>query len=130
VSPIDDPAWRALSGTEGANGFFWSPDSRSLGFVANGKLKTVRLSGGAPEIICDMPGGQVPSGTWSREGILLIGGSTPLWKSQSTLRIGSLKSPGMKLVLGSFESSARYAAGHLLFVRDRRLVAQPFERAR
>jgi eukaryotic-like serine/threonine-protein kinase len=34
----------AIPGTEGAASPFWSPDSRSLGFFAGGKLKTVELN--------------------------------------------------------------------------------------
>ncbi len=37
-----------LAGTDGANGLFWSPDGRSIGFQAEGKLKTVSLDGAAP----------------------------------------------------------------------------------
>lgn len=35
----------ALPGTENAERPFWSPDSRSLGFVGNSKIKTVSLNG-------------------------------------------------------------------------------------
>lgn len=43
------------------------------------------------------------------------------------LRLGSLKAPAETRVLGLFESGAYFTAGHLLFVRDRRLMAQPFD---
>jgi WD40-like Beta Propeller Repeat len=39
---------RALAGTEGATFPFWSPDGRSLGFFAGGKLKTTAAEGGTP----------------------------------------------------------------------------------
>ena len=42
------------------------------------------------------------------------------------LRIGSLTS-GDQVSLGSFESHASYAAGHLFFVRGGKLMAQPFD---
>ena len=32
---------------------FWSPDSRSIGFFADGKLKRVQLDGESPQTICD-----------------------------------------------------------------------------
>ncbi|MGH2669770.1 MAG: TolB family protein, partial [bacterium] len=35
----------AIPGTESAERPFWSPDGQTLGFVANGRLKTVSLSG-------------------------------------------------------------------------------------
>src|SRR4030095_3965118 len=41
VRPLDSDAPRVLDGTEGAQEPFWSPDSRSLGFFAGGKLKRI-----------------------------------------------------------------------------------------
>ncbi|HET9788585.1 MAG TPA: hypothetical protein VFP47_15715, partial [Pyrinomonadaceae bacterium] len=41
-----------LDGTQGASDPFFSPDGKWLAFFANGLLKKVSLSGGAPEIIC------------------------------------------------------------------------------
>lgn len=55
----------------GADGLpFWSPDSRRIGFFANGKLKTVGLDGSSPQIICDAPDGR--GGTWNRKGVILF----------------------------------------------------------
>ena len=36
---------------------FWSPDSRSIGFFADGKLKTVQIAGGPPIVLGDAPSG-------------------------------------------------------------------------
>jgi len=44
---------RPVAGTEGATQPFWSPDSRSVGFFANFKLKRIDLSGGAAQTLCD-----------------------------------------------------------------------------
>ena len=84
VRPIAKPAWRQLPETQGADGPFWSPDSQSLGFFANDQLKIVRVSGGAPVIICEARVGQVPGGAWSHNGVILFGGarSTPEGWSQ------------------------------------------------
>src|SRR5262249_31418122 len=41
----------ALEGTEQAEQLFFSPDSKWLGFFANGKLKKAPLAGGAPVTI-------------------------------------------------------------------------------
>ena len=43
----------AIPGTEGAASPFWSPDSRSLGFFAGGKLKTVELNGANLQTLTD-----------------------------------------------------------------------------
>jgi Tol biopolymer transport system component len=61
---------RELPGTEGATFPFWSPDSRSLGFFADGKLKTVDLEGGSTQIICDAPLGR--GGAWGPGGVILF----------------------------------------------------------
>jgi Tol biopolymer transport system component len=59
-----------LAGTEGASKPFWSPDSRFLGFFAEGKLKKVAASGGPPQTLCDAPSGR--GGTWNRDGLILF----------------------------------------------------------
>ena len=61
---------RALPGTEDVIFPFWSPDSRSLGFFADGKLKTIDLNGGSPLVICDAPQGR--GGAWGPDGVILL----------------------------------------------------------
>lgn len=53
---------RQLAGTEGASFPFWSPDSRQLGFFADGKLKTIDDAGGPVQIVGDAP--QARGGSW------------------------------------------------------------------
>jgi serine/threonine protein kinase len=65
-----------LPQTEGGSGPFWSPDSRFLGFFADGKLKRIDPSGGEPQTLCDAPSGR--AGTWSREGVILFTTDGPL----------------------------------------------------
>ena len=59
-----------LAGTELVDSTFWSPDSRFIGFFANGKLKTTSLSGPS-KTICDAPGGGA-AGSWSQNGLILF----------------------------------------------------------
>ncbi len=61
---------QALPGTEEAGRPFWSPDSKSIGFVAQGKLKRVDMSGGSPMTLCDVPVAR--GGTWSEDGQILF----------------------------------------------------------
>ncbi len=44
-----------IAGTEGAVNPFFSPDGQWVGFFANGKLKKISISGGAPLTLCDVP---------------------------------------------------------------------------
>ena len=60
-----------IRGTERATSPFFSPDGEWLGFIADGKLKKVRLSGGVPSVICDAPGAG-HGGTWSRSDTILF----------------------------------------------------------
>ena len=59
-----------LAGTEGAIGPFWSPDSRSIGFFANGALERLDLRGGAPYTLAPAPAPL--SGTWNAAGVILF----------------------------------------------------------
>ncbi|MGB0040125.1 MAG: serine/threonine-protein kinase, partial [Terriglobales bacterium] len=49
------PQAKAIPNTEGANFPFWSPDGKSLGFFADGRLKRLDLSGGPVQTLCDAP---------------------------------------------------------------------------
>ncbi len=60
----------AIAGTEGAKQPFWSPDGRSIGFFANGKLMRVAVEGGAPAVICDAPDAR--GGAWSPSGTIVF----------------------------------------------------------
>jgi Tol biopolymer transport system component len=70
VRKLDDPAWRALPGTEGVYFPFWSPDSRAVGFFAANKLKKITVGGGAPDTICDAATGR--GGTWNQDGVIVF----------------------------------------------------------
>jgi Tol biopolymer transport system component len=70
VRPLDALAAQKLAGTEGATLPFWSPDSRFIGFFAQGKLKKIDANGVALQTLCDAPVGN--GGTWSREGVIVF----------------------------------------------------------
>jgi eukaryotic-like serine/threonine-protein kinase len=70
VRPLNAPEAHMLAGTEGATFPFWSPDSRSLGFFADAKLKTIDLNGGSPLVVCDAAFGR--GGTWGADGTILF----------------------------------------------------------
>lgn len=71
VRPLDSLDALPLAGTEGARFPFWSPDSRHLGFFADGKLKRIDISGGPPRVLCEAPG-PFTMGSWGRAGTILF----------------------------------------------------------
>lgn len=71
VRPMASLDAQPLNGTEGGTQPFWSPDNRSIGFFAGGKLKRVDVSGGPPQTLCDVPGNN-QGGTWSRDGVIVF----------------------------------------------------------
>jgi serine/threonine protein kinase len=68
---LDSLELRPLSNTDGARNPFWSPDGRSLGFFADGKLKTIPTTGGPATALCDA--GTGTGGAWNRAGVILFG---------------------------------------------------------
>jgi eukaryotic-like serine/threonine-protein kinase len=172
VRPLGELKAQALAGTEGASNPFWSPDNRSIGFFAGGRLKTTEAAGGPVVTICDVAGSR--GGAWSQTGVIVFaatwgglhrvpssGGTqdaiTTLDRSRGELShrwpyfladgrhflysainpslgsaesasvyLGDLDSKEVKLLFHA-RSNAVHTPGYILFVRDRTLMAQPFD---
>jgi serine/threonine protein kinase len=78
VRPLDSTSAQVLPGTEGARSPFWSPDSRSLGFFADFKLKRIDLGGAQPAVLATVPS-NFAQGTWGKGGVILFSwGVTPI----------------------------------------------------
>jgi Tol biopolymer transport system component len=62
-----------LSGTDSTADTrpIWSPDSRSIAFFAEGKLKRISVDGGPAQTVCDALGAD---GSWSSKGDILFDG--------------------------------------------------------
>ena len=73
LRPLDALAARALPGTERAAGPFWSPDSQSVGFFADGKLKAGAVDGKEVRTVCEAPDGR--QAAWGPAGAILFVGS-------------------------------------------------------
>jgi Tol biopolymer transport system component len=64
---------RELPDTDGAAlGPFWSPDSRSIAFFGDRRLKRVDVSGGAAQILADLEGASWGGGAWSPDGTTIL----------------------------------------------------------
>jgi len=171
VRALNAVAAHPLEGTEGTTRPFWSPDSRFLGFFAEGKLKKIEVTGGPAQKICDASSGA--DGSWSPEGVILYDGraNDPIYRvsaaggtptvavkpeasrkeatvgwpeflpdgrhflymatgqkpEDNMYRVGLLDSAESKPVAPA-QTLVTYAPpGYLLFVRDKTLVAQPFD---
>jgi Tol biopolymer transport system component len=166
----------SLVGTQDASYPFWSPDGRSIGFFADGKLKKVDVSGGQPQVLCDAPNGR--GGTWNRDGVVVFtpdslgglsrvsssGGSpvemtkpdmsrfetTHRWPvflpdgkhflylaanfsgqlENNAIFLSSLDSQDKRLLVNTSANAAYAQPGYLLYLRDKTLVAQPFDHRR
>jgi eukaryotic-like serine/threonine-protein kinase len=51
--------------------FFWSPDSRFIGFQSRGKLAKIEIAGGPAQALCDVQGAVV-GGAWNRDGVIVF----------------------------------------------------------
>ncbi|PYS49870.1 MAG: hypothetical protein DMG13_22360 [Acidobacteria bacterium] len=96
-----------LPGTENAVGLFWSPDSRYLGFIADGKLKKIDLSGGPAQALCDASIVPAP-GAWSRSGAILF---TARGKSNGSV-IGRISALGGEVRLVTALDASRKEVFH------------------
>jgi eukaryotic-like serine/threonine-protein kinase len=156
------------------NGVFWSADSQSIAFVAEGKLKKVAAAGGPAQVIASLPAAGNYFGSWGAGGVILLapdavaggplfrvaasGGqiapATELDKSKKeqshrfphflpdgrhflylstggdtrerVVYVGSLDSKERRPLQG-IAAEVKYSSGHLVFVRDGALMAQPFD---
>ncbi len=82
VRRLDAIQSRMLKGTTGVKrrSLFWSPDGRSIGFFAGGKLKVIDLADEKVEPLADAPSGY--GAAWGTDGTILFSPDerTPLYR--------------------------------------------------
>ena len=67
---LDSPGTRALPGTDRGSSPFWSPDGRSLGFLADQRLKVLDLATGTVNDRC--PAAGAVGGAWGADDLILF----------------------------------------------------------
>jgi Tol biopolymer transport system component/predicted Ser/Thr protein kinase len=73
VRPIGSDSAEKLVGTDKPTGAVWSPDSRGMAVVSEGKLKKVDLATRSVQVICDCGGENLRGMSWSSSGVILLG---------------------------------------------------------
>ena len=165
---LDSPSARPLPGTERASSPFWSPDSRSIGFFADEKLKRMDIAGGSIQTLASAL--VAFGGAWNSDGTIVFstnpgrpivrvsagGGESSAatrfespQQSHSSPRflpdgrhflffvtgtaeargvyIGQLDGLDTKRVFDADAPAVYAATGHLLFIREGKLLAQDFD---
>jgi Tol biopolymer transport system component len=115
LRPFDSLSAHALPGTEGGDFPFWSPDSQSLAFFTNDKLKRIAIAGGEPVTLCEAKPSGPAGGAWNQEGLILFGGEDGLYRVPA--------SGGVPARITQVDT-ARYETGHGFpqFLPDGRLL--------
>ena len=70
VRPLASLEARVIPGTQRCALPFWSPDSRTIAFFSDGKLRKVALDGAAPVVLCDAPDPR--GGAWSSGDVIVF----------------------------------------------------------
>jgi serine/threonine protein kinase/Tol biopolymer transport system component len=115
---LDEFEYRPLKGTEGAVFAVWSPDSRSVAFIAHGGLRRLDVPGGVVETI--LPEGVGSRGaSWGPDGTILYSPSAnaALWRVAATGGVPTqVTQLDPKLIDGSHRFPAWLGDGeHFLF---------------
>ena len=85
VRSLDSETARAMPGTELASTPFWSPDGRSVAFIADTRLKRVNIEDGSTQTLAS--GVPVPlGGSWNGDGTIIFGNNPggPIFRVSST----------------------------------------------
>ncbi len=76
---LGEPAPRALRGTGRARWPFWSPDSRTIGFLQGAQVKSIDLAGGRPRVLAEATDLDFSGASWGTRGSILVSDHRRLW---------------------------------------------------
>jgi Tol biopolymer transport system component len=74
IRPLDSLNAQPLAGTDDASLPFWSPDGKSIGFFAKGKLNRIDANGGPVLALADATAAR--GGSWSSQGLIVFAPDT------------------------------------------------------
>ena len=103
---LDDAEPLVMAGTEGATAPFWSPDSRSIGFIRESTIFRSDLDGRAPVRVHNVAG-RVSYATWGTRGVIVFATPTGLMRVPDT---GGAQSP-----VSTLDASNNEVAHHAPF---------------
>jgi len=124
LRPMGSLESHPIPGTEKAAIPFWSPDHKSVAFVANGKLQRVPVTGGAVVTLAEVGDTRV-DGSWGASGTILLEGT----RGDSMIAVpatGGIPRPASRLDRARgdlFHASPRFLPDgqHFLYVAYRQL---------
>ncbi len=70
VRELDGTEAKLLPGSDNPLEPFWSPDSKSIAYGSQGKLKRSDLTGGNAQVLCDAA--RTVGGSWNRDGTIIF----------------------------------------------------------
>jgi serine/threonine protein kinase len=167
---LDSRVARPLPGTERASRPFWSPDSRSIAFIAENRLKRMDIDGGSSRTLASGVAVAL-GGSWSADGTIVFGNNPggpifrvpaeggdvleatrvavpeerghmfPQFLSDSRhflffvsgspeargVHVGQLDESGAKRLFDADGPAVYVPTGHLLFIREGKLLSQGFD---
>jgi Tol biopolymer transport system component len=112
IRPLDQFETKGLPGTDGSYGPFFSPDGKWVGFIANDRLKKVRVTGGEPTTICEVADSF--GAVWGKDDRIIFTDN-----GRSILSVSSGGGPVKQHAAGVMDWPSPLPGGHSVLVNDR-----------
>jgi hypothetical protein len=95
LRPLSRTTPTLVAGTAGGAAPFFSPDGRSIGYFANGRVHTIALGGGSPVAVADAP--EPLGAAWLSDGLIVFARTAAeglFVASERGVRVRPLTTPG------------------------------------
>jgi serine/threonine-protein kinase len=129
-----------IPGTEGATAPFFSPDGKWVGFYSNGYLQRLSLTGGAPQVICEVR--DANGGSWAEDNTIIFSDTQKRGLFRVPASGGTPEQLTTALIYNREDSESAHILPHILpggkellytitqGVEDRRIAAYSLETGR